>query len=73
MLTKATGRDREEAANAKYRGQLKPCPFCGGNEAEIQTTHAEYWWVECPCGAEKRSSPYKKGVRVAVVAWNTRY
>lgn len=33
--------------------KLKPCPFCGGEDLELQNTHTASYWIEClSCGCE---------------------
>lgn len=51
--------------------ELKPCPFCGGENLNIR--HGKYmWWVEClngDCGANGGTKVHKKK---AIEAWNRR-
>ena len=47
-------------------GELKPCPFCGG-EAELS---APSGYVECvECGIQ---GPWGHNAEEAIAAWNTR-
>lgn len=57
---------------------LKPCPFCGKNDTEIQTKidypeceHIEYYFVECQdCGGRLWETLSEKAE--AIEAWNHR-
>ncbi len=52
--------------------ELKPCPFCGGENLKIEDGYADCGcWVECcTCGA---NNPFRHGTHSeAFAAWNTR-
>lgn len=53
--------------------KLKPCPFCGNNNAIPQSVGAEsFWRIWCShCGAEGPSPRISK--EEAIKAWNTRH
>lgn len=51
--------------------ELKPCPFCGGENLNVRK--GKYmWWIECCnayCGGSSGAKHYKKE---AIEAWNRR-
>lgn len=68
------------------RDKLKPCPFCGGTEMKLTSTHTPSYWIECPCGAEvhargispRSTNPdairrcHQQAKRLTIQAWNAR-
>ena len=54
-------------------GELKPCPFCGG-EAEVQNDWSDigkYYWVACTeCSANTKDYEYNQDE--AIETWNRR-
>jgi len=52
--------------------ELKPCPFCGGEDVEIVEHCGEFGWsytvecLDCDCNAKQLEKSY------AVAAWNRR-
>lgn len=47
---------------------LKPCPFCGSSNLQIQKTRV--YWVECEdCTAQ---TEWGRTQRIAVANWNKR-
>ena len=53
--------------------KLKPCPFCGRKDTEIEITqefYSEPLYVQCPCGATLYGE--FKTFRQAIEAWNRR-
>lgn len=54
--------------------EMKPCPFCGSEFAELQhgttTDGIERWWVECECGCTL--DDFYLGKDYAIAAWNSR-
>jgi len=51
--------------------EIKPCPFCGSDEIEIEQTHPEAIWFRCSnCGAETSAADH---VDKALSIWNQRY
>lgn len=71
--------DPDAAAECTARRKLLPCPFCGGQDIEIQHCHAPsvdpakrvpYFPIGCPeCGAWIGS---ERTEREAIGAWNRR-
>ena len=60
---------------------LKPCPFCGCAEPELNNTHTPSYWISCPActaevhgempsGVSRRS--HRAGVVSAIEKWNDR-
>lgn len=51
--------------------ELKPCPFCGGNEVYREhTDNMRIWWFSCfACGT---NGPRKLSPEDAETAWNRR-
>lgn len=52
--------------------EMKPCPFCGGEDLKVYSLHGAGAWVACRgCGLE---SPTETGVThaQAIEYWNTR-
>lgn len=53
---------------------LKPCPFCGGNDTETVSLSAllEYDWWTVDCKDCAISGPMRWGEDAAIEAWNNR-
>lgn len=50
--------------------EIKPCPFCGGNDQHIVHNHNNWYYVRCmSCNAE---GPIALGEDGAVYSWNRR-
>lgn len=74
--------------HTKQDASLKPCPFCGSDDLEIQNTHTPSYSVQCQgCQAEANGPYYygkamrtrkncvrqhRKAFDSAVQAWNQR-
>lgn len=66
--------------NLKLRksDKLRPCPFCGSNDLELNNTHSASYWISCACGAEmhgkdfdgKSRPAHREAVKSAVNRWN---
>ena len=53
---------------------MLPCPFCGGNDIEVQKDklcddYENDHWCECKCGATSKMGTSKIN---AIILWNTR-
>lgn len=57
-------------------GELKPCPFCGGeaevvhNEYRKNFRKKEYWYIRCACCRATSAATFTEGD--AVRDWNRR-
>ena len=49
--------------------ELKPCPFCGQQQAKVKHSSRWGWFVSCQCAAVGPSSESREA---AIDAWNTR-
>ena len=61
--------DKEAAKRLTEEGVLLPCPFCGGERTEDNTSALKSWVYcrDCMTGGPDAGSEYK-----ARLAWNTR-
>jgi len=50
--------------------ELKPCPFCGGEQVEMYSPFQDVYRVVCICGACGALSHTQEK---AAAAWNRRY
>lgn len=53
--------------------KLKPCPFCGSDEVEVEhNAHGEFWCY-CPaCYSRTGTYDQENGYTLAIEAWNRR-
>lgn len=74
--------------DAVAHGDLKPCPFCGSTDLEVNNTHTPSYWVECNncegeisgeypaddtfINEEAHTAMHETAIRSAVRWWNTR-
>ena len=49
--------------------ELKPCPFCGAQNARVKSSGRWGWFVSCQCAAVGPSSESRQE---AIERWNTR-
>lgn len=52
--------------------ELKPCPFCGGDEVDFQRYESRRWTVGCHATDCICEGPHRATMREAAEAWNTR-
>lgn len=61
--------DKEAQRRITERGELLPCPFCGGN-GSVKGERAYVKWVQCErCLSETGTEETEKE---AIESWNTR-
>lgn len=55
----------------EYKGELKPCPFCGGEYVNTyKCNNTDIWYVACgKCGVRTEGDTSKE---MAISAWNRR-
>jgi Lar family restriction alleviation protein len=55
---------------------IRPCPFCGGNQFKVDTMgadkHDRNFWVVCLNPTCETWGPYGKAKSNAIVKWNKR-
>ena len=62
---------KPEEVKTNLKADLKPCPFCGEDEAiHLIHTHTPYWWVKCEMCDATSDSAY--GQKRAAAKWNRR-
>ena len=61
--------DHEAAERLTARGELLPCPFCGGTEVY---TKNELYGYQAICNDCLARSPLSENRNRAIVRWNTR-
>ena len=53
--------------------ELKPCPFCGGEEIEVEHDTQGAFWCYCPaCWSRTGTYDQADGYTLAIEAWNRR-
>ena len=50
--------------------KLKPCPFCGADEASVEVIDYDFYGVQCYCC--KATGPTEETKAEAIDAWNRR-